>query len=208
MLSVRLQQREQEARECFRTAAEFLGPVEPGMAVFGLTRGQFSMVDLVLAGLAQTGPARVSVWTWTIAAYETGMFLQLLADGRVLPGSVLVIDHGARNKNMELLLRWRAAYGHGSVRYVVNHAKIATIEGGGYRLLLRGSANLNANPKFEQFDVSEGGPAFDLVREVEDGLPVLADDATGEAVVRASRITMAWEQDKLALFDGVKRWNK
>jgi hypothetical protein len=33
--------------------------------------------------------------------------------------------------------------------------------------------NLNFNPRFEQFDITEGGEDFELVARIEDGLPVL-----------------------------------
>ena len=208
-LSVRLEGRRKQAKESFQTAAECVGAVEAGMSLFAITRGQFSMIDAILAVAAQCGEKpRITVWTWTIASYETGMFVQLVQDGRIAKGSLLVIDHGARDKNLDLIRMWRDAHGQESVRYVVNHAKIATVEGGGFRVLLRGSMNLNANPKFEQLDITEGGPDFDLVRKLENELPVLHDHASGHEVVSASRICGAWEPGKLALFAGVKRWAK
>lgn len=207
-ISCGIEARHRRQKEAFRTASECIGPLEHGMHLFAVTRGQFSMVDAILAVLEQTGRARVTVWTWTIAAYEVGMFLQLLADDRIEPGSILVIDHGARDKNRELIERWQAAHGEGSVKICVNHAKIATVENSQWRVLLRGSMNLNANPKFEQLDVTEGLDDFELVRSCENELEVLDIAATGAEVVRASRITMAWESGKLALFDGVKKWAK
>jgi len=42
--------------------------------------------------------------------------------------------------------------------------KIALVESAsGYRCLLRGSMNLNFNPRFEAIRPNEGGPDFDLV---------------------------------------------
>lgn len=195
------------ASESFRTAAECIGPVTAGMSLFALTRGQFSMLDAVLHVLDCVGPARVSLWTWTVADYEIERFNELRHDGRVTGGR-LIIDHGARNKNADLIASWKAGFGDHSVRYVLNHAKIATVEGGGFRCLLRGSMNLNFNPRFEQFDLTEGGPDFDLVREVEDELPSLPDNATGRAVYAASKVADAFAPETLALFSGVKTWNK
>lgn len=40
--------RRARAVQSFRTAAECIGPVEPGMALFAVTRGQFSMLDAIL----------------------------------------------------------------------------------------------------------------------------------------------------------------
>lgn len=197
--------RRAQAVESFQTAAECFGPVTPGIAVFAITRGQFSMIDVVLHLLDCAGPSRVSLWTWTVAEYEIENLALLRRDGRITDGR-LVIDGGARGKNAGLIAQWKAAFGPASVRYVVNHAKIATVEGGGMRLLARGSANLNKNPRFEQFDLTEGGADFDVVRRVEDDLPIIPDGATGAQVYAASRVAQAFEPEQLAMYAGVKRW--
>ena len=200
------------AVESYRTAAEAIGPVEPGLSVFAITRGQFSMVDAVMHVLEACAPARVSLWTWRIADYEVDVFRQLAEEGRIAAGT-LIIDQRARSSEKgasgaDLLGLWRSRFGAESVRYVVNHAKIATVEGNGLRVLLRGSMNLNFNPRFEQLDVTEGGPDFDLVREIEGELEVLPDDAPFADVARSSKVSSAFDAGTLALFAGVKRWAK
>jgi len=195
------------AVESFKTAADCIGPVTPGMSLFAVTRGQFSMLDAVLHVLAELGPSRISLWTWTIADYEIQAFNGLMRDGRIT-GGTLVIDHGSKTKNLPLITAWKAQFGPRSVRYVVNHAKIATVEGSGRRVLLRGSMNLNFNPRFEQLDVTEGGPDFDLVKQIESELDDLEDDATGAAVFKSSRVGEAFEPEQLALFKGIKTWAK
>lgn len=197
--------RRTRAVESFQTAAECIGPVTPGLAVFAVTRGQFSMIDAILHVLDQVGPAAVSCWTWTIASYEIESFRTLHQDRRVTSGR-LVIDEGARAKNLELIVDWRDQFGADSVRYVHNHAKIATVEGGGFRVLLRGSMNLNANPRFEQLDVTEGGPDFDLVRRIEDALPVLGDLTTSNEAAVASQILRTPRSADVPAFAHLKPW--
>jgi len=199
--------RRKRAVESFQTAADCIGTLEPGASLFAITRGQFSMIDAVLACLDQTGPAAVSLWTWTVAEYEVECLERLRRDERLTSGR-LVIDHGARNKNAELIRQWQGAFGGESVRYVVNHAKIATIENADWKLLLRGSMNLNFNPRFEQFDLTEGGADFDLVKQIEDDLPVLRDSASGAEAYKASKLGNAFSDDTLSLFSGIKRWAK
>ena len=195
------------AAESFKTAGECIGPVTPGLSLFAITRGQFSMLDAVLHVLADVGPARLSLWTWTIADYEVQAFTDLMRDGRILSGT-LVIDHGARNKNAAIIGEWKRTFGADSVRYVLNHAKIATVETAARRVLLRGSMNLNFNPRFEQLDVTEGGPDFDLVRQIEGELTVLPDNASGADVYKGSRVAEAFDKETLSLFSGVKTWAK
>jgi hypothetical protein len=68
--------------------------------------------------------------------------------------------------------------------------------------------NLNFNPRFEQFDLTEGGPDFDLVRSIEDELPILPDAVTGEQAYLASKVHSAFSQETLNLFGKVKTWAK
>lgn len=198
--------RRKVAKESFSNAAETIGEIEPGMSLFAITRGQWSMIDAVLHVLDQVGPAAVSLWTWTVAEYEVQVLTRLRIDQRITAGR-LVIDHGARNKNADIIADWKKQFGPDSVRYVVNHAKIATVEtASGLKFLLRGSMNLNFNPRFEQFDITEGGPEFDLIQGIEEELPVLDDDCTGKEVYQASKLDNAFTPEQLQLFDNPKTW--
>ena len=178
------------------------------MSLFAVTRGQWSMIDAVLHVLDQVGPSKLSLWTWTVAEYEVQTLTRLRQDERVTGGR-LVIDAGARTKNAGIIAEWKDSFGEDAVRYVTNHSKIARIESeSGLKLLLRGSMNLNFNPRFEQFDITEGGLDFDLVEQIEDELPVLGDRATGAQVWAASKVGNAFDSQQLAMFSGLKVWAK
>lgn len=199
--------RRKNAVQSFKTASECIGTITPGMAIFAMTRGQFSMIDATLACLDQCGPAEISLWTWTVAEYEIECLERLRMDKRLEKGT-LIIDHGARNKNAELIRQWKSSFGQDSVKYVVNHSKIVTIKSEKFKLLLRGSMNLNFNPRFEQFDLTEGGEDYELVKEIENELPVLGDNCSGKDVYSASKVGEAFSQQQLSLFKGVKIWAK
>ena len=199
--------RRKRSVESFKSAADCIGTLEPGASLFAITRGQFSMIDATLACLDQAGPADISLWTWTVAEYEIECLDRLRNDGRVRSG-LLVIDYGARNKNAGLIRQWKSTFGAESVRYVVNHAKIVTIQSDRFRLLLRGSMNLNFNPRFEQFDLTEGGSDFDLVKRIEAELPTLEDSAQGADAYAASNVSGAFDAEKMSIFRGVKVWAK
>lgn len=199
--------RRKRAVESFKTAADCIGTIEPGAALFAITRGQFSMIDATLACLDQVGPSDISLWTWTVAEYEIECLERLRKDGRVR-NALMVIDYGARNKNAALIRQWKSTFGPESVRYVVNHSKIVTIRSERFRLLLRGSMNLNFNPRFEQFDLTEGGDDFEMVKRIETEIPILEDHAKGEDVYKASKVSEAFEPEQLSIFSGVKVWAK
>ena len=193
--------------ESFKNAAECIGPIEKGLSLFAITRGQFSMIDAVLHTLDCVGPAAVSLWTWTVAEYEIECLDRLRKDNRVTAGK-LIIDAGARTKNAGLIRQWQDSFGDESVRYVVNHSKMATVQGNGFKVLLRGSMNLNFNPRFEQLDVTEGGEDFDLVQRIEDELPVLANNVSNSKVRAVCKIGVAFGPEQLKMFSGIKVWAK
>ena len=80
--------RRKRAVESFKTAADCIGTIEEGAALFAITRGQFSMIDAALACLDQAWPADVSLWTWTVAEYEIECLERLRNDGRIRNGHV------------------------------------------------------------------------------------------------------------------------
>ena len=114
--------RASRAVESFKSAADCIGTITPGFSVFALTRGQFSMIDAILAILDQTGPAALSIWSWTIADYEVQCLKRLQNDARVTSGT-MIIDHGARRKNAAIIADWKATFGQSSVRYVLKAAE-------------------------------------------------------------------------------------
>jgi hypothetical protein len=199
--------RRKRAVESFQTAAECIGKLEKGSSLFAITRGQFSMIDAILACLDQCGPAKVSLWTWTIAEYEIQCLERLRNDNRITEAT-LVIDHIGIKKNRTLLNQWQDQFGAQSVRFVVNHSKIATISDGNFTLLLRGSMNLNFNPRFEQFDLTEGGEDYELVKRIESELEILPITCNGAEVYKSSKVSSAFDKETLDLFSQTKVWAK
>jgi hypothetical protein len=191
------------AVESFGHAGSCLGPVEPGMSVFAITRGQFSMLDALLWVLAGTGPAAVSIWTWAVADYEVEAMGGVIARQEITAGR-LIVDHSADKRNPAIIQKWRERFGEDSVRVCLNHAKIARVWNDRFKVLLRGSMNLNFNPRFEQLDVTEGGPDFDLCTRIEDEIPMLRRKYSYTEVAAASRIDGGFQTQS---FLGLKPWN-
>lgn len=193
----------------FSTAAECIGGIEKDMSLFAVTRGQFSMIDAVLHTLDQIGKAKLSIWTWAIADYEIESLERLMMDERITEAR-LIIDFSAKKRNEKIITRWKGLFGNSSVSYVVNHAKIATVESADRKVLLRGSMNLNFNPRFEQLDVTEGGMDFDLIKELEAELPVMdnPEDTTWRKCMEDSGASDAFTPSQLSIFNTPKVWSK
>src|SRR5437773_888970 len=112
--------------ESFRSAAETIGPITKEMSLFALSRGQFSMIDMIHHCLKEIGVAQISVWTWTIADYEIEAMESLLLRKEIISGA-LVIDASADRRNQVMINRWRDRFGEDKVKVCKNHAKIARV---------------------------------------------------------------------------------
>lgn len=197
--------RRKRAAESFGAASEAIGPIEPGLSVFCVTRGQFSMIDCIHHVVNELGPCNLSVWTWAIADYEVQAVGGLMERGDILTAS-LIVDFSAGRRNADLLDAWRDRFGPESVRVVKNHAKLARVWTAERRVLLRGSFNLNFNPRFEQLDVTEGGPDYDLVERIESEIPILPRDHSHAEAAAASQLGAAFDAKELELFEGLRVW--
>ncbi len=199
--------RRRKSIESFASAKECIGPLEPGMSLFAITRGQFSMIDVINDLIWKMGSADVSVWTWAIAEYEVEVFTALM-DRQEIRSGRLVIDYSAEHRNAGLIQQWRDRFGDDSVRIVRSHAKIARVWNDDYRFLARGSMNLNYNPRFEQFDLTEGGDDFEMVAGIEDELQVLRPMCARRDAENNSQLERAWKAEQIEMFGPKKVWAK
>ena len=137
-----------------QTAATALGALEQGMEVFGFTMGQFSVIHLLAAILAQTGPADVTISTWTAASREIDVAYNLLRDGRVRSLRFLV-DFSFPRRQPRYCEQLRERFGDACLRVTKSHAKFLLIRNETWNLCVRTSMNLNENTRFETFEVSD-----------------------------------------------------
>jgi hypothetical protein len=147
------------------TAREVVGELPPGSRVVGVTKGQFSLLDLVEAVLEQTGPASVLVSTWTPGKAEMERVLDLLSEGGVETFRLLV-DRSFPGRHPGYVARVTEICGASSIRMTRTHAKFALIGTATRRICIRTSMNFNTNPRLEQFDLDDNAQIYDLFERV------------------------------------------
>ena len=146
-----------------RTAAEAVAGLDlDGREIYGLTRGQFSFIDVIEAILATTGPARLEVCTWTATGPHIARAVAALQDGRITAGRWLV-DLSFTRRCPQEAAAIRAAFGADSVRVTKTHAKFAVIHNDRWRVACRTSMNLNVNPRMEHFTVAHDPELADFL---------------------------------------------
>lgn len=160
------------------SAREAIGELRPGMRVIGLTKGQFSMLDMIAGLLEQTGPADVTVSTWTIAKSDADRLAVFLTSG-MIRSFRLVIDRSFPTRYPEYCQTVIGHFGEGAIRMMRTHAKFAMVGNADWRLTCRASFNLNPNPRCEQFDLDDSPQIYGFfdgyVRELEAAVPAGLD---------------------------------
>jgi hypothetical protein len=151
-----------DARRDKTAAAALAGLERDGREIYGLTRGQFSLIDVLETLLAKTGPARLHLCTWTATAPHVARLIESLRDGRILAGRFLV-DVSFTRRCPQEAGTIREAFGIDSIRVTRTHAKFSVIENESWRLALRCSANLNNNPRAEHYEVAHDPDLADFL---------------------------------------------
>jgi hypothetical protein len=136
------------------SAAAAVAKLEPGGWVCGLTKGQFSLLDLLQAVLQVTGPADVVLSTWTTGIRDAESAAWLIESGAIRSFSILT-DRSFPQRQPAYCRRLLELFGEESMVCTNTHAKFVMVKAGDWRVVLRSSMNLNRNPRFEQFDIND-----------------------------------------------------
>jgi hypothetical protein len=144
-----------EVRDARRLAArEAVGELVPGLEVFIFTHGQFSLIDALFWLVEQTGPADVTLSTWTAAAADLTTAAKMVERSKIRSLRFLV-DRSFLTRQPEYCGEMRRLFGDRCIRTTRTHAKFATIRNEAWNLAVRTSMNLNTNPRLENFEVSD-----------------------------------------------------
>ena len=145
--------------------AAAVGELAHGCEIYGLCRGQYSLIDLVEHVLSFTGPAELVVSTWTAAGADVEYALRLRDDGRVR--SVLwLVDSSFPVRQPGYCAAMRERFGDECIRVTKNHAKFVLIGNGEWHVVLRTSMNLNENKRLESWEVSDDAELYGYLSEV------------------------------------------
>lgn len=131
-----------------------IGELRPGHEVYILTYGQFSLIDALVALLEQTGPADVTLSTWTAAAADLTRSAQLVERAEIR-SLRFVVDRSFLTRQPEYCETMRRLFGDGCIRTTRSHAKFITIRNELWTLAVRTSMNLNENPRLENIEISD-----------------------------------------------------
>lgn len=140
-----------------------------GQDVFGFTKGQFSLLDLLAAINDQVGPCHLTLSTWTAANADLDHVFAFM-EGHKLLSARFVLDFTFQRRQPAVAQKIRDTFGRENIRVTRNHAKFALMESKRARLVVKTSMNLNTNPRFENFEVCWDPDLFNFLQTICDEL--------------------------------------
>lgn len=138
-----------------------------GTEIYGLTRGQFSLSDMIEAILDTIGPAELTISTWTAAQADVSRMLALVGSGKIT-GARWLVDVTFIRRAPALVAEIRRQFGDDALRVTRTHAKFCTLINARWQVALRSSMNLNTNPRLESFEVGHDPALCGFLRGVAD----------------------------------------
>jgi hypothetical protein len=150
-----------ENKRIFRekNAAVAIGKLENKTHIFGITKGQFSIIDILHHVLNEIGTADLDISTWTSSTSDLRTVHKFLDSGRIRNLRFLV-DFSFQRRAPEIITDMRKRFGEGCIRVTRNHAKFYLLRNENWNIVIRTSMNLNFNPRIEDFTL-EDNPDLD-----------------------------------------------
>jgi len=134
-----------------------IGPITKGCDIFGLTKGDFSMIDILRHIAREIGPCHIDIGTWTAAAAEIKQAFDMLGDKNIR-GMRWLVDRSFPARQGKYYRSLLDKFGQDSVRLARFHAKFILLENDDFSVAVRTSMNLNLNARIEFLRVERGKP--------------------------------------------------
>lgn len=152
-----------------QVANEALKKFKKGCRIMGLTRGQYSLIDLIRAVLDEIGQSNVICTSWS-AGIKDARNIKWMIESNKIKSFCIVTDHSYKNRQKKYALQLEELFGLDSIRTSKIHAKFVLIWNEKYKVCIRTSMNLNANKTCENFELDEGEKIFNFYYEFAKGI--------------------------------------
>jgi hypothetical protein len=144
-------------------ARQTIGKLESGCAIIGVTKGQFSLLDLAKAVSEQVGPAALTLSTWSIAIKDDEN-IRFFKNTKRFTDCRLLIDRSFPSRHPKYVDDVIQTWGGSNIRICRNHAKFFMLRNEKWNICVRSSMNMNRNPRLEQFDLDD---SFEICEFIE-----------------------------------------
>lgn len=140
-----------------------IGDIYKNMEIFGLTKGQFSFINLIQELLKQTGKAKVIIASWTVGNADITFIEDFIKDA-LIEDFILIIDSSFKNRQSNC---FESIQKKGfKVFETKSHAKFALIFNEDWKITVNTSMNLNENKRIENYQISDDDSLFNYLFEI------------------------------------------
>lgn len=129
--------------------------------ILGLTRGQFSLIDLIYSVLKKTGKAHIITTTWSAGIKDVHQ-VDWIKNNDLIYTFKLITDHSYANRQKKYAASIVDLFGAENIRTSEIHAKFTLIHNDDFKVCIRTSMNLNANKTCENFEIDEDEEIFNF----------------------------------------------
>jgi len=148
-----------------------IGKIYKNMEIYGLTKGQYSIINIIETILNQTGKADVIISTWTAANAEIKKAEYFLKNGNI-NRLHFIVDRSFPTRQPRYYKQLIDTFGD-IVSLTNSHAKFVIIKNDEWNIVIRTSMNLNENKRLENFEISDD-------KQLVDYLLCICDDIIGK----------------------------
>jgi len=134
---------------------------EKNCRILGLTRGQFSLIDLIYSVLKKTGKAHIITTTWSAGIKDVHQ-VDWMKNNDLIYTFKLITDHSYANRQKKYAASIVDLFGAENIRTSEIHAKFTLIHNDDFKVCIRTSMNLNANKTCENFEIDEDEEIFNF----------------------------------------------
>ena len=186
--------RKREVRDARRTetAVAAIAGLDHETEIYGFTKGQFSLLNLIQAVFLVTGPAHLSLSTWTAASHEIESLAAMQARGDIT-GQRLLIDFSMARREPAMTAQMRDKLGRDNIRVAQTHSKFCVFQNADWKVVLRSSTNLNMNPRNEDFTIAHDPELAEFLNKILD--EVWAKQKSDIADSNPYEIIKHWQND-------------
>lgn len=142
------------AKYGFQNAKTAMSIFEPNCRIIGLTRGQFSLIDLISAILEKTGQADIICCTWS-AGIKDAKQMSVLKNNGNIKSFKIVTDHSYATRQKQYAITLEELFGVENIATTEIHAKFILIKNEKFNVVIRTSMNLNANKTCENYEIDD-----------------------------------------------------
>lgn len=126
--------------------SQVIGKLEPEQNTHFVSRGEWSMHDLLEFVLGQTGPADIYLTTWALTE-EPVRKLFFMKEAGLIKNLYCLVDYRLQVRKPEPLQLLKNMTDH--IEFTQCHAKVTVIENEDWQVSVMGSANYTKNPRIE-----------------------------------------------------------